>query len=187
LLLARSLLTRRRHWRNRRRVRRLASGRTIYNYFRDFDPQTGRYIESDPVGLRGGLNTYAYVSSAPTTLIDPWGLSEIPPSGIPGGPWEKSPDNVPDKWQGPKQPQGGRSICQYVPPESQGGPSGSKGYWKYKRPNAKWQRFSGEGSPITPEQAHPGRGKPPTQSALPWVYNPIAVGFFLLMYSEPVY
>src|SRR5882724_9824219 len=33
----------------------------VYNYYRDYDPALGRYTMSDPMGLRGGLNTYIYV------------------------------------------------------------------------------------------------------------------------------
>lgn len=88
MLPARTLLSRRRHWRNRRRVRRLASGRTIYNYFRDYDPQTGRYPQSDPIGLNGGINTYAYAMSNPLMYVDPRGLDAVAPTA----PW---PGTVP--------------------------------------------------------------------------------------------
>jgi RHS repeat-associated protein len=46
-----------------------------YNYFRDYDPGVGRYVESDPIGLGDGTNTYAYVANDPTSGIDPLGLS----------------------------------------------------------------------------------------------------------------
>jgi RHS repeat-associated protein len=49
----------------------------FYNYFRDYDPQTGRYVESDPIGLRGGsYSTYAYASGNPVSDIDPFGLCD---------------------------------------------------------------------------------------------------------------
>lgn len=45
-----------------------------YNYFRDYEPQTGRYIESDPIGLSGGISTYGYVTANPLSKFDPRGL-----------------------------------------------------------------------------------------------------------------
>jgi uncharacterized protein RhaS with RHS repeats len=57
---------------------------------RDYDPSTGRYVESDPAGLRGGINGYAYVASDPLLWSDPFGLK----------PWD---------WDG----WGDTTICQY--------------------------------------------------------------------------
>ena len=50
-----------------------------YNYFRDFDSSIGRYIQSDPIGLEGGVDTYAYVKNKPLSLVDLNGLQACGP------------------------------------------------------------------------------------------------------------
>ena len=41
---------------------------------RMYNPETGRYLSPDPIGLEGGLNLYTYTESNPANRIDPWGL-----------------------------------------------------------------------------------------------------------------
>jgi RHS repeat-associated protein len=59
----------------RHRRRKIVSVRQHYNYFRDYEAGTGRYVQSDPIGLNGGVSTYGYAVSSPLTVIDKLGLA----------------------------------------------------------------------------------------------------------------
>jgi RHS repeat-associated protein len=41
-----------------------------YNYFRTYSAETGRYTQSDPIGLGGGWNRFGYVEGNPLQLVD---------------------------------------------------------------------------------------------------------------------
>ncbi|MES2408654.1 MAG: RHS repeat-associated core domain-containing protein [Pseudomonadota bacterium] len=53
-----------------------------YNFHRYYNPETGRYLTPDPIGLSGGTNLYAYVDGNPAGAGDPWGLDSTSANGI---------------------------------------------------------------------------------------------------------
>ena len=66
-----------------------------HNMARDYDPATGRYVESDPIGLNGGINTYAYVGGNPILYFDPLGYARQ--GGETGRWWEFNDRNF-QRW-----------------------------------------------------------------------------------------
>lgn len=109
---------------------------TLYNYFRDYDPAVGRYSQSDPIGLNGGIHTYAYVGASPLRYQDRFGLDRY--AGQSCYRWD-APD---DPLYGPRKgrpfvtlpwPFAGDPRPDYVP---EPGYAGS--YWGEKRPSCAW-------------------------------------------------
>jgi RHS repeat-associated protein len=59
-----------------------------------YDPSAARFISSDPIGLHGGINTYAYVENNPMNARDPSGLQTTPPHSCSVTPCILAPDGV---------------------------------------------------------------------------------------------
>jgi RHS repeat-associated protein len=72
-----------------------ASTANLQNWHRDYGPSIGRYVQSDPIGLQGGINTYTYVENQPTMKVDPKGLN---PEEWTGQPPPNRPDGNPLGW-----------------------------------------------------------------------------------------
>ncbi len=75
-------VTRRKRCQTRTRPRKkacvygvLVSGPILYNYFRNYQPNQGRYTQADPIGMDGGSNRFGYADGAPLTETDPLGLA----------------------------------------------------------------------------------------------------------------
>jgi len=72
-----------------------------YNRYRDYDSAIGRYVQSDPIGLRAGLNLYVYVAGNPLTHVDPLGR-EASISGLVN--WILAPNTTPNPDPGNPKP-----------------------------------------------------------------------------------
>ncbi|MDP9127106.1 MAG: DUF6531 domain-containing protein [Pseudomonadota bacterium] len=87
----------------------------LYNGARFYYPVTGRYIQTDPIGLAGGTNTYAYADNNPFSFVDPTGTQEILLGGrLP--PWlEGLPEETLDSFKEPIEGLSGKEGAKDVP------------------------------------------------------------------------
>ena len=70
------------HSGNREAIREGSYGRFLYNFYRTYDPNTGRYLNADPIGQIGGINLYVYAGDNPAANADPTGLFDLATSPV---------------------------------------------------------------------------------------------------------
>jgi RHS repeat-associated protein len=99
-----------------------------YNYYRDYNPVIGKYIQADPLGLMAGANLYAYVGGSPINRTDPLGLIRCTKSWK--ADWEP--------WESPFTTRTEESLC-FLPPDLPDLPSMPKG----EKPKKKWPKLPG--------------------------------------------
>lgn len=112
-----------------------------YNYHRDYEPGTGRYIESDPIGLRGGISTYLYGGSQPLDSLDRFGLQQLTVNEGVKSAMELSHNRC-DWWPAGCITLCTEAICSY---------HDCNGYWTIKE--TKWVGAPGSGYP-TPDEVN---------------------------------